>query len=77
MFSHSTNTGWFFSVLMACAHFIALSGGGCLGAGQHQFWNRNASEQHHGHLQYGHWIQCTLWQHHGQLQHGQRIRCAL
>ena len=74
MFRHSTNTASFFSVLMAGAHFLALSGGGCCGAGQHQFGNRRTSEQHHGPVQHRQRSRCSVWQRHGQLQHEQDLR---
>ena len=40
MFRHSTNTATFFSVLMAAAHFLALSGGGCGGAETTPVWGQ-------------------------------------
>src|SRR5215470_18094824 len=77
--------------LNCCAHFLALSGGGCGGWGldsdrpahsravnsQHQFGRRSASEQRHGSVQHRHRIPCALGQREWQLQHRQRIRFAL
>ena len=37
-----------------CTHVLALSGGGCRCAGQHQSGDRRAHEQHHGRLQHRH-----------------------
>ena len=60
MFSHSTNTASFFSVLIAALIFSLSLAGVAAAQEQHQSGDRCASEQHHGQLQHRHRIRRAL-----------------
>ena len=60
MFSHSTNTASFFSVLMAALIFSLSLAGVAAAQGNTSLGDRRASEQHHGQLQHRHRTQCAL-----------------